>query len=249
MLNYRIVRHVNNDKPLPKEQLPSPASNPASQDPIAPQPDDSLDSSNQADKPTGRQRIRSTITTISLLLLAPLIALLLTAFVFQSYQVDGVSMQNTLQNNDRLIIWKLPRTWARITGHQYVPKRGDIVIVNETDLSACAQPGSKQIIKRVIGLPGERVVYGNGVYTVYNKSNPKGFNPDTTLAYGKAHTALLSDPQSPSVEINLKSDELFVSGDHRGNSCDSRVLGPVTTSQIVGKLVLRILPLSQGERF
>lgn len=248
MPNYRIVRHVNNDEPAVSQPTPTETTAPML-DPTIAKPNGSEDSGERPDKPTGRQRLRSTITTISLLLLAPLIALLLTAFVFQSYQVDGQSMQNTLQDNDRLIIWKLPRTWARITGHQYVPKRGDIIIINEADLSACAQPGSKQIIKRVIGLPGEHVVYGNGTYTVYNKAHPKGFDPDTTLPYGKADTALLSDPQSPNVDVTLTSDELFVSGDHRGNSCDSRELGPVTTSQIVGKLVLRILPLSQGERF
>src|SRR5512140_403318 len=65
----------------------------------------------------------SVASTIAVLLIAPLVALLLTAFVFQSYQVDGPSMQTTLYNSDRLIVWKVPKTWSKITGHPYVPNR------------------------------------------------------------------------------------------------------------------------------
>ena len=79
-------------------------------------------------------------STIFILLLAPAIAVLLTLFVFQSYQVDGPSMEATLQNNDRLIVWKLPRTWAKVTGHQYIPKRGDVIILNESGLNSFGSP-------------------------------------------------------------------------------------------------------------
>ena len=143
----------------------------------------------------------------------------------------------------------MSRTWSRLTHHQYVPNRGDIIIVSESDLSACGQTGSRQIVKRVIGLPGEHVVYKNGAYTVYNAAHPNGFDPDTTLPYGKANTGLFSDPGSANVDITLSSTQIFVSGDHRADSCDSRALGPVETSQIIGKLVARILPLSQAEKF
>src|SRR5258708_7094141 len=56
--------------------------------------------------------LRSILTTLAILILAPLIAFALTAFIFQSYQVDGSSMETTLQNQDRLIVLKLPRTWS-----------------------------------------------------------------------------------------------------------------------------------------
>lgn len=192
---------------------------------------------------------KGTLSTIAILLIAPIIAILLTAFVFQSYQVDGVSMQNTLQNNDRLIIWKVPRTWARITGHQYVPKRGDIIIVSENNLEACGQSESRQIVKRVIGLPGERVVFNDGHYTIYNTEHPKGFDPDKTLPYGKTGTPLFEDQSGTNVDVTLDDHHIFVSGDHRADSCDSRALGPVNTDQIVGKLALRLLPLSKMEKF
>lgn len=193
---------------------------------------------------------RDTFSTIGVLLLAPIIAVLLTVFVFQSYQVDGPSMENTLHNNDRLIVWKLPRTWARITGHQYVPKRGDIIIFSESGLSNYGDPqDTKQLVKRVIGLPGDRVVYKNDTYTIYDKAHPGGFDPDKTLPYGKSGTPLFanSEHDCPDVDVTLGPHQLFVSGDHRGDSLDSRCFGPIQTSQVIGQLVLRIYP--DPERF
>lgn len=192
-------------------------------------------------------RLRSTLSTIGILLLAPLIAILLTAFVFQSYQVDGPSMQNTLHNNDRLIVWKLPRTWARITGHQYVPKRGDIVIVTESGLSNYGDTqDTKQLVKRVIGLPGDHIVIKNNVITVYNKANPNGFQPDATLPYGK-NGAIPATTNN--LDVTLSKTQLFICGDNRGDSLDSRIFGPIETNQVIGKLVARIYPISDAERF
>src|SRR3990172_3207192 len=62
-------------------------------------------------------RWRSIISTLVLFLIAPVIALLIAAFVVQSYQVDGQSMEPTLQDNDRLVVDKWQRSWARITNH------------------------------------------------------------------------------------------------------------------------------------
>src|SRR5688500_14706280 len=62
-----------------------------------------------------REGWSSVLSTVAVLLIAPLVALFLTAFVFQSYQVDGPSMETTLSNNDRLLVWKVPKTWARVT--------------------------------------------------------------------------------------------------------------------------------------
>ncbi len=180
-------------------------------------------------------------------MLAPIIAILLTLFVFQSYQVDGPSMETTLHNNDRLIVWKLPRTWARITGHQYVPKRGDIVILNAsgfTNLSGESE--TKQLVKRVVALPGERVVVKDNVLTVYNNEHPNGFQPDATLPYGQ-ETAIPPTPDN--LDVTLSDTELYVCGDNRPQSHDSRRFGPIQTSQIVGKLVLKILPLSDIKKF
>lgn len=192
-------------------------------------------------------RVRSTLSTIGVLLLAPIIAILLTAYVFQSYQVDGPSMQNTLHNNDRLIVWKLPRTWAKITHHQYVPKRGDIIILTESGLANYGDAqDTKQLVKRVIGLPGDHIVIKNNVITVYNKDFPNGFQPDKTLPYG-ANGAIPATTNN--LDVTLTKTQLFVCGDNRPDSLDSRIFGPIETSQVIGKLIVRVLPLSQAERF
>ncbi len=196
--------------------------------------------------PTRRENIRTIVSTILILLIAPVIALLLTAFVFQSYQVDGPSMQETLHNNDRLIVWKLPRTWARITGHQYVPKRGDVIIFNEPGLSEFGQGDDKQLVKRVIGLPGDHIVVSDGAVMVYNAQHPKGFTPDTSLPYGKSSKIPTTQGD---VDVTLAKNQIFVCGDNRPDSLDSRAFGPVSLDQVVGKLVVRILPLNQTERF
>lgn len=188
---------------------------------------------------------RELLSTLVILVGAFVIALLLIAYVFQSYAVDGPSMQNTLHNNDRLIVWKVPRTWSRITHHQYVPKRGDIIVFQQSGLAEFGQADSRQLIKRVIGLPGDRVVVRDGKIMIYNKAHPHGFNPDTTLAYGKAGMPLTSG----NIDITLSADELFVCGDNRPDSLDSRAFGPITTDQVIGKLVARILPIQDAKAF
>jgi signal peptidase I len=156
-------------------------------------------------------------------------------------------MESTLHDNDRLIVWKAPRSLARVTGNQYVPNRGDVIIFSEPGLGNYNEPdGSKQLVKRVIGLPGERVVVKDGSIMVYNQEYPDGFNPDTTLAYGKEHTFPVT---TEDVDVTLAADELFVCGDNRPDSLDSRMFGPIKTDQIVGKLIMRILPLSQTKIF
>jgi signal peptidase I len=189
----------------------------------------------------------ATLSTIGVLLLAPVIAVLLTAFVFQSYQVDGPSMQNTLHNSDRLIVWKAPRTWARITGHQYVPGRGDIIILTQSGLSSYGDSSdTKQLVKRVIGLPGDHIVIKNNVITVYNTEHPNGFEPDNTLPYGKNGAI---PPTTNNVDITLADNQLFVCGDNRGDSLDSRIFGPIQTKQVIGKLVARIYPIQDAKKF
>ena len=171
-----------------------------------------------------------------------LIAFFLSAFVIQSYQVDGQSMETTLQNRDRLIVYKFPRTFARITRHQYVPQRGNIVIFNQSGLPDSL--GDKQLIKRVIGLPGERVVIKDNLVTVYNQQHPGGFNPDKTTGYKITATTSPGD-----LDVTLAKDEIFVLGDNRPNSEDSHIFGPVQLNNVVGVLALRILPLGKAESF
>jgi len=184
------------------------------------------------------------LSFVAVFVVAAIIALLLTMDVFQQYQVDGSSMQTTLQNGNRLIVDKVPRTWARITGHPYIPKRGDIIIFVENGLYGLNDSGSDQLIKRVIGLPGDRVVVKDGYVTIYDKAHPNGFRPDKTLPYGK-----VIPYTSGNIDLVVPVNEVFVMGDNRGDSLDSRIFGPVPVSNIIGQLVVRIYPLSEMSRF
>lgn len=198
-------------------------------------------------KPRKRESLGSMASTIAVLLIAPLIALFLTSFVFQSYQVDGPSMQTTLFNNDRLLVWKLPKTWSKITHHAYIPHRGDVVIFVERNSSLLGDvdaTGGKQLIKRVIALPGERVVVKDNLVTVYNKEHPNGFNPDKTLPYGK----VIGDTGS-NVDVTVPEGAIYVMGDNRPESMDSRSFGAVDVDDIVGKLVMRVWPINEAKLF
>lgn len=187
---------------------------------------------------------RSVLSTLTIIILAPLIALLLINFVFQSYQVDGPSMQQTLENADRLIVWKVPRTLARITGHSYIPNRNDIIVFTKHGNFDQSAGEDKQLIKRVIGLPGDRVVVSNGKVTIYNEQNPQGFDPDA----GTKRSQFLPET-SGNVDLTVNDGEVFVLGDNRVNSLDSRIFGPVKSEDIVGKLELRIYPFNTFEQF
>jgi signal peptidase I len=185
---------------------------------------------------------QSALSTIAILILAPVIAVLLTTFVFQSYEVDGPSMEETLQNRDRLIVWKVPRTFSRVTGNAYIPGRGEIIVFNREDVAELG--GQKQLIKRVIGLPGERVVVRDGHITIYNQQHPNGFNPDTRGGYGN-----LSKNTQGNIDVTVPRDEVFVAGDNRPNSLDSRTFGTVQADDIVGNLAIRIFPFNKLKAF
>jgi len=188
------------------------------------------------------QGMRDVLSIFGVLASALLLAFCLISFVFQSYQVDGPSMQTTLQNNDHLIVWKVQKTLANLTGKHYIPNRGDVIVFNEH--TADSGSGDKQLIKRVIGLPGERVVVKNGEITVYNNQYPNGFSPDKTLPYGKV---IVTTPGN--VDVTVGENQVYVCGDNRTNSLDSRVFGPIDSKQIVGKLVIRVLPLNTVTKF
>lgn len=184
--------------------------------------------------------LRDLFSTFLLIGGALAFAIFINQFIFQSYQVDGSSMEPSLQNSDRLIIWKLPHSWSRITGNKFVPRRGDIVVFHKPDGS------DEQLIKRVIGLPGDHVVVSDGVITVYNKENPSGFHPDDA-PYGKNLPATAGN-----VDVQVRNGEIFVSGDNRvpGASLDSRSsLGNINLDLVVGKLVLRLFPFQSFETF
>jgi signal peptidase I len=200
---------------------------------------------NSSGIPKQRSGWYDVISAIGIFLVALGVALFIITYVFRSYQVDGPSMESTLTSGDKLIIWKVPRSWARLTGNDYIPNRGDIIVFTESGLSQWGnQQDSKQLIKRVIGLPGDHVVIKNGSVTIYDRQHPKGFDPDTTLPYGKNIPTTTGN-----IDLTLSKHQLFVEGDNRPDSLDSRSFGPINASQIIGKLVLRVFPISRSEVF
>lgn len=189
--------------------------------------------------------LREGLSFVIVIGLALLLAWGIITYIFESYRVDGPSMQNTLHNGDRLIVWKAPITWAKITGGDYIPSRGDIIIFKESSLAACGDPEAKQLVKRVIGLPGDHLVIKNGTVTIYDQQHPGGFVPKNTYPFGK-HIPYTNDN---GINVTLGKDRLFVMGDNRPNSCDSRTFGPINADQIVGKLVLRDWPIGDIKTF
>jgi signal peptidase I len=167
------------------------------------------------------------------------VVLLLHNFVFQAYHVLGTSMVPTLHETDYLIISKLGYTKALIErtlgkNTAYIPARGEIIVFRYP------KDPTKVFVKRVIGIPGDRVVIKNGTVTVFNKDNPNGFNPDK--GYESKDTTTLIDTDETVQEGNL-----FVMGDNRSpsGSYDSREWGELPSSYIIGEAVLRLLPLDQ----
>jgi signal peptidase I len=170
--------------------------------------------------------------------------LLINTFIFRSFNVVGPSMETTLYTGDRLIVNRLPVTWAQLQNKQYVPERGQVIVFKNPLFNPAK--GDDYIVKRVIGFPGERVTVKDGVLTVYNKEHPDGFHPDDD-SHGEP-----GSPTSGDVDTTVTEGTLFVAGDHRegGYSLDSRSgLGLIPYYDIVGPVSYRIYPLNKMRSF
>ncbi len=170
--------------------------------------------------------------------------LLINTFVFRSFSVIGPSMEKTLYTGDRLIVNRLPVTWAQLQNKTYVPERGQIIVFKNPQYSIGMS--DEFIVKRVIGLPGERVLLKDGSYTVFNAAHPNGFNPDD------ANHGEPGSPTSGAIDEVVPDGELFVSGDHRQGSysLDSRNgLGTIPLYDVVGPVSLRIYPFDKIRTF
>jgi len=149
-----------------------------------------------------------------------------------------------MYTGDRLIVDRLPVTWSQLMNKPYLPDRGTIIVFKNPLYSADME--DEFIVKRVIGLPGERVLLKDGVYTVFNDEFPNGFNPDE-LNKGEP-----GSPTSGEVDKIVPEGEIFVSGDHRqGNfSLDSRNgLGTIPLYDVIGPVSFRIFPLNKIRSF
>lgn len=170
--------------------------------------------------------------------------LFINNFIFRSFSVIGPSMEKTLYTGDRLIVNRIPVTWAQLQNKIYIPKRGEIIVFKNPKYSVGI--GDEYIVKRVIAFPGERVLIENGHYVIFNRKNPTGFNPDDDNNSEPGY------PTSGSVDVIVPSGQLFVSGDHRQGtySYDSRNgLGTIPYYDVVGPVSIRIFPFNKMRFF
>lgn len=144
--------------------------------------------------------------------------LFLTVFLMRHTVVDGSSMQNTLQDGQHLLISDL----------FYEAERGDIVVLQSSDISI-----KTPIVKRIIALGGDRVKMENG--TVY--VNGKALTENYVLEGCHFSSVPMDFP-----EITVSEGHVFVLGDHRDRSSDSRVFGEVDERCILGKVYACIFP-------
>ena len=191
----------------------------------------------------------------------------LNTYVYRSYNVVGGSMENTLHENDRVIVNRAAVSWAHFTGNEYVPERGQIIVfLNEDEAKVeeykaagvehpmtCDVPSNvsdQYIIKRVIAFPGERVTVKDGVMKIYNDEHPDGFVYDNE--WRASETDGPKEYTSGEVDTTVPEGELFVSGDNRegSHSWDSRNgLGTIPYCRVVGPVMMRLFPLDKMRTF
>ncbi len=151
-------------------------------------------------------------------------SLLVRTFVFQTYFIPSASMEPTLQIGDRIIINKLSVDFGTI-------HTGDIVVFRAPPSENCGTTVD-DLVKRVIGVPGDTLTSkGNTIYI-----------DGKALKEAWPHTEPLGKPIG---HVHVKSGQYFVMGDNHSDSCDSRYWGAVPRSDIIGKVFLRIWPLSR----
>jgi signal peptidase I len=174
--------------------------------------------------PSWKTAAKEVVAGVQTLVSAAVYAALIVTFGFQVARVDGMSMEPTLEDHDRLIVSKLVYEMGE-------PRPGDIVM-----LYYPVNP-DKMFVKRVIAKEGDEVRIVDG--RVYVNEQP--LRDDYVPAAFRSH-----DDWGPQV---VQQGYYFVMGDHRNNSSDSRHWGPVPKKYIVGKVKVRWWPLQDARLF
>ena len=166
---------------------------------------------------------------------AILVAVLLRAFVVQTFFIPSGSMEPTLQIGDRILV-------NTLSYHFHGVDRGNIVVFSRPPTENCGGPEVNDLVKRVIGLPGDVISLSGGYVYIDGKKLDESWLPASeqgiTVAGPAGNTSNLARP------YRVPNDNYFVMGDNRTDSCDSRYWGPISRSLIVGKVELRVWPLS-----
>lgn len=177
----------------------------------------------------GLRQIREWVFVI---VVAVVIATLLRTFVVQQFYIAGPSMETTLYGNDRVLVNKLAYRFGE-------PSRGDVIVFDRVTTNGDTVQHD-DLIKRVIGLPGERlevrdcVVFVDGV--AIDEPWLSADMTDTTYDPGTRCGTANVEP------VTLGDGEVFLIGDNRPMSFDSRMFGPIDVDLIVGRALVVIWP-------
>lgn len=192
-------------------------------------PVDVIDDSTPPDQPGTPAKVPASrkkviLEWVIIVVVAVLASLIVRTFVFQTYFIPSASMEPTLMIGDRIIVNKLSVDFGTI-------HTGDIVVFKAPPAEHCSTTVD-DLVKRVIGVPGDTLTSkGNTIYI-----NGKA------LVEAWPHTEPLGMPIG---HVYVKAGQYFVMGDNHSDSCDSRFWGTVPRSDIIGKVFLRIWPLSR----
>ena len=175
---------------------------------------------------TGKTLIRWIVEWLGIILVALSAAFLIRAYVFQTFYIPSVSMVPTLQVGDRIIVSKLSTAFGDIN-------RGDVIVFKHPPREQCGGdtgPNS-DLVKRIIGMPGDELTSRNNTIYVNGKKLVEHWQHDPNLGSDIGY-------------VKVPKGQYFMMGDNRPSSCDSRMWGTLPKSLVVGKVVLRIWPLS-----
>ena len=154
------------------------------------------------------------------------LALFIRFYVAAPYVVSGSSMEPNFNNWDYLIT-------DRLTYRFQEPERGDVIVFK------LPQEPSRSLIKRVVGLPGDTITFEDDRIRITNDAYPQGI----TLDEPYLSESNFGGPSG--ISLTLGGDEYFVLGDNRRVSSDSRTWGVLPRENIVGRVLLRLFPITQ----
>jgi len=158
--------------------------------------------------------------TVQAIVIAVVLALLIRQFVVETYRVEGESMQPTLQNNERLLVNKFIFRFAQ-------PKPGEIIVFRPPIVGE-----QQDFVKRVIALGGESVSMQNGQVYINGQLQAEPWLPPAWR------------DQASMPAFTVPGGDVWVLGDHRAASEDSRIFGPVPLASIRGEAMLVWWPLN-----